>query len=80
MSKIRFFQQSELSTQCDVCGGRVDLIHGGICESCRRILCYRHLYGSWLARLKTDLGGRTLCVDCRAGRVPERAEDAPGGG
>ena len=69
MEKIRFFQRSQISTDCDACGGRVDLVQGGACESCRRILCFRHLYGSWTARLRTEFGGPTRCVDCRAGRT-----------
>jgi hypothetical protein len=71
MDKIRFFQRSLLGTECDACGGRVDLMQGGACERCRRILCFRHLYGSWLARLRSELGGGALrCVECRAGRTP----------
>ena len=70
MEKVRVFQRSMFSTDCDACGGRVDVVHGGVCESCRRILCYRHLHGSWLARLRTEFGVATRCVDCRAGRPP----------
>ena len=76
MEKIRIFQRSMLGTECDACGGRVDLMQGGACESCRRILCFRHLYGSWLTRLRSEVvGGEPRCVDCRAGRRP--AETAP---
>ncbi len=70
MTRLRFFQQSMFSTECDACGGRVDVVQGGACDSCRRILCFRHLYGSWLARLRAEFGGATRCVDCRAGRTP----------
>ena len=70
MTKIRLFQPSLLSTDCDACGGRVDQIQGGVCVECARILCYRHLYGSWLVRLRAEFGARTRCVDCRAGRRP----------
>ena len=107
MEKVRFFRRSLLGTECDACGGRVDLMQGGACASCRRILCFRHLYGSWLVRyaeiypganaleygassfggainfvtptgitsegyrLRSELGGETRCVECRAGRTPE---------
>ena len=66
MEKVRFFQRSMLSTDCDACGGRVDLVHGGACDRCRRILCYRHLYGSWFQRLRTEFGAPTRCVTCRS--------------
>jgi hypothetical protein len=35
---------------------------------CRRILCYRHLHGSFVQRLFTDLGAEVHCVSCRADR------------
>jgi hypothetical protein len=66
MRKFEFFRSTEVSTDCDQCGGRVDLIKGGVCVRCRRILCYRHLHGSFVRRLLTDLGAETTCVDCRA--------------
>ena len=74
MDKLRVFRRSTLSTQCDACGGRVDIVQGGACDRCRRILCFRHLYGSWFARLRTEFGAPTRCVDCRAGRTPELPE------
>lgn len=70
MPKLRFFQQSTLATDCDQCGARVDVVQGGVCEKCRRILCYRHLYGSWFQRLRTEYGAPVHCVECRAGRTP----------
>lgn len=66
MAKLEFFRSTDVTTDCDACGGRVDLIKGGVCVRCRRILCYRHLHGSFLRRLLTDLGAETLCVHCRA--------------
>jgi hypothetical protein len=69
MEKIRFFRRSTLATDCDACGGRVDVIEGGACATCGRILCFRHLYGSWVARLRSELGGGAVrCVECRAGK------------
>jgi hypothetical protein len=66
MKKLEFFRSTEVSSDCDQCGGRVDLIKGGVCMRCRRILCYRHLHGSFARRLLTDLGAEILCVSCRA--------------
>ena len=66
MRGLEFFRSTEVTTDCDQCGGRVDLIKGGVCEQCRRILCYRHLHGSFVRRLMTDLGAGTVCVNCRA--------------
>ena len=66
MKKLEYFRSTEITTDCDQCGDRVDLIKGGVCLRCRRILCYRHLHGSFVRRLLTDLGAETLCVECRA--------------
>lgn len=66
MTKFGIFRDSELATDCDQCGGRVDLLKGGACVRCRRILCFTHLHGSFVRRLATDLGAQTLCVRCRA--------------
>lgn len=66
MGKFEVFRSTQVTTDCDECGGRVDLIKGGVCVRCRRILCYRHLHGSFVRRLLTDLGAQTLCVRCRA--------------
>jgi hypothetical protein len=65
---FEIFRSSQITTHCDRCGGRVDLLKGGVCERCRRILCYTHLHGSWLRRLAADLGAGTICADCRAHR------------
>ena len=65
-SRVRVFAHSDLATDCDACGARFDITSGGACVQCRRVLCARHLYGSWLRRLAVDLGARPVCVDCRA--------------
>ena len=70
MAKFGFFRDTELATDCDQCGGRVDILKGGACVRCRRILCFTHLHGSFVRRLATDLGAQTLCVSCRAGAAP----------
>lgn len=55
--------------ECDACGYRFDLTHGGVCARCKRILCYTHLHGSWFHRIRVDIaGGQAVCVDCRSGR------------
>jgi hypothetical protein len=63
---FHFFRDSDLATDCDQCGGRVDLLKGGACVRCRRILCFTHLHGSFVRRLATDLGAQMLCVRCRS--------------
>ena len=68
MGKFEIFRSSQISTDCDRCGGRVDMIKGGVCTRCRRILCGMHLHGSFLRRLMADLGAETVCVECRAAR------------
>jgi hypothetical protein len=76
MTKFGLFRDSELATDCDQCGGRVDLLKGGACVRCRRILCFTHLHGSFVRRLATDLGAEMLCVRCRAGGTA--TSSAPG--
>lgn len=66
MSPFEVFRNSQVSTDCDQCKGRVDLIKGGVCTKCRRILCFQHLHGSFVRRLIVDLGASAVCVRCRA--------------
>jgi hypothetical protein len=40
-------------------------MNGGVCAKCRRVLCYRHLHGSWVRRIIADVTGNDICVDCR---------------
>ncbi|MFN2565064.1 MAG: hypothetical protein ABR499_08670 [Gemmatimonadaceae bacterium] len=62
--------------RCEQCGGEFDPLTGGICASCGRLLCGRHLRG-WLRSLLPTIGtARPVCVDCRAGRRP--ASPRPG--
>jgi hypothetical protein len=63
--KIRLFRTTEMATECDVCGLRFDLISGGACVRCRKILCANHLHGSWLRRLLVDFGADPVCCACR---------------
>jgi hypothetical protein len=72
MTPFRIFQPSIITTDCDRCGGRVDLLKGGVCTSCRRILCYAHLHGSWVRRLVADMRNESVCVECRRGRRSDR--------
>jgi hypothetical protein len=67
--KITYLRRTDLSTECDACGGRLDLMTGGVCERCRRILCARHLHGSWLRRMIHEFRRPVTCVDCRTGRT-----------
>jgi hypothetical protein len=55
-----------MSTECDACGRRFDLVKGGACKQCGRILCERHLHGSLVRRLLVDLGAKPVCVQCRS--------------
>ena len=70
MPKLEFFRSSQITTDCDQCGGRADMLKGGVCTECRRILCYAHLHGSWTRRLLADISGRSVCVRCRATGAP----------
>lgn len=61
----RFFRDTEVKTDCEVCGAFFDLLKGGVCERCRRILCARHLHGSWQRRIVADITGHAVCPECR---------------
>jgi hypothetical protein len=61
-------QPSRVVATCDVCRARFDPVHGGVCPSCRRLLCPTHYYGSVLRRLQGLLGFTPRCVACRGGR------------
>lgn len=63
--RLHLFAHTEMATECDVCGRRFDLIAGGTCVRCRKILCGTHLHGSWLRRLIVDFGADPVCVACR---------------
>ena len=72
MPSVRMFRQTDLGTECEACNVRIDLVSGGVCEQCRRILCSKHLHGSWLRRMRHELGGKAVCVRCR--NAARRAE------
>ncbi len=71
--KIRYLRRTTMSTQCDACGADFDLMTGGACERCGRILCAAHLHGSWLQRMVHEFKRPVTCVACRAGRGPAAA-------
>jgi hypothetical protein len=64
MFKLKWFRSTDFATDCDECGQRFDLMTGGTCERCRRILCTRHLHGTWLRRMQHEFG-TVVCVRCR---------------
>jgi hypothetical protein len=68
MLGLPIFRKSDVTIECDECDARFDVVRGGVCMVCSRILCFTHLHGSWVQRLRVDLGGRTVCVRCRAGQ------------
>ena len=73
---IRIFRETQMRTECDACGVRFDLVKGGVCTTCRRILCAAHLHGSFFRRLLVDLGAAARCLDCRAGWIPAAPDAA----
>jgi LmbE family N-acetylglucosaminyl deacetylase len=73
------FRKALLHTECDECGVKFHIGSGGVCMSCRRILCDRHLHGSIVRRVQIAFGATPLCVACRSGiepRVRGRAASA----
>lgn len=63
-------QNSRVIATCDECRTPFDPVRGGVCPSCRRLLCATHLYGSFLRRVQglLMLGGAPRCPYCRAGQ------------
>ena len=62
---LRVFIRTEMATECDACQRRFDLVSGGACVRCKRILCSQHLHGSWIRRLMVDFGAEPICCMCR---------------
>ena len=67
MEKLHVLRPTDLRIDCDVCRTPFDLMTGGVCERCRRILCSRHLHGSWIMRMIHEYKRPVTCVACRAG-------------
>jgi hypothetical protein len=67
--KVRMFMHSEIATECDVCHRQFDVVAGGACPRCRRVLCSQHLHGSWVRRLQVDFGAEPVCCACRRGEA-----------
>jgi hypothetical protein len=67
---MEIFRKSIFSSECDECGKPFPVNTGGVCDSCRRILCNRHLHGSLVRRMAMAFGAAYRCVACRRGRPP----------
>jgi hypothetical protein len=70
MLGLPLLRKSSITAECDQCRTRFDPSEGGVCAVCQRILCGEHLHGSWLRRMRVELGASPVCVDCRAGGGP----------
>jgi hypothetical protein len=70
---MQLFRPSSYLAQCERCGVRFDPVKGGVCPSCNRILCGTHMYGSWLRRLRSQLGAKLVCAACAAGGPSARS-------
>jgi hypothetical protein len=67
---MEVFRRSIFRTNCDECEKPFPVNTGGVCDNCRRILCDKHLHGSFFRRIAIAFGAPNRCVDCRAGRGP----------
>ena len=65
MTLPRPFLSTQMTAECEQCAGRVDLVRGGICLKCERVLCAAHLHGSVLRRVIADVRGTSICTACR---------------
>ena len=55
---------ASISFRCDECGGQFAPADGGLCATCQRMLCWRHLYG-WFGGWRRFMGREAVCVHCR---------------
>jgi hypothetical protein len=58
--------------RCEKCGGSFDPAAGGICASCRRLLCGWHLHGALGRLLPLFRSSSQQCADCRNRAQPVR--------
>jgi len=63
---VAMLKRSAIRPPCDQCGRAFDPTYGGVCRSCRRLLCPDHLYGSVWQRLRGLLGFTVSYSRCRA--------------
>ena len=70
---MEVFRKSIFRTDCDECHKPFPVNTGGVCDTCKRILCDKHLHGSFFRRMAVAMGSPIRCVDCRAGRGPGAA-------
>ncbi|HEY0972525.1 MAG TPA: hypothetical protein VGE02_16260 [Gemmatimonadales bacterium] len=75
---MAMLQRSRIIAKCDECRMPFDPVRGGVCPRCRRLLCGRHYYGSFLSRLQGMLGMVPLCPRCRAARGAPPAGEGGG--
>jgi hypothetical protein len=68
MMGMRLLRPSSISAQCEQCRRRFDLVYGGVCSVCGRILCDDHLHGSFWRRWRVYLGGAATCIACTTQR------------
>jgi len=60
------FQKSNIRMDCERCSRQFRIGEGGVCSSCRLMLCDAHLHGTLARRLLVNLLGATsVCVACR---------------
>ncbi len=59
--------KSSIPFVCEECGAKFQPSFGGICASCGRVLCSRHLIGWGTLPIfrKKDEKGQAICVKCQ---------------
>jgi hypothetical protein len=71
MAMVKMLRPSSMMATCDECRARFDPVHGGVCSRCNRLLCGQHIYGSFLRRIRSWIGGPLVCTICRTGATPK---------
>jgi hypothetical protein len=71
MAMLKVLRPSSMLGMCDECRASFDPVHGGVCSRCNRLLCGRHIYGSFFRRLQSFLGTPLICTVCRTGATPK---------
>ncbi len=66
--------KSSIPFVCEECGGEFEPQFGGICRSCGRLLCHKHLidWGSLPVFRKKEEKAQPICKKCKKEKGPKK--------
>ena len=65
-----------IAPRCEECGEAFDVLRGGICQDCGRMLCGTHLHGLVAQFFAVFSRGTPRCGRCRGRRGPAGPDSA----